>query len=79
MGFVLYNEELGYMDMCPVFENSDDASHEAASKCRLHSVREINDFKPCKPAKLHSGCLKCMRCSSTIEARQEFLKSINNN
>lgn len=59
--FVLYNEELGYTDACPVYTKQSDARKEAACKCREHSVqkRNISDFKPC-----HSNDEKyCAHCA----------------
>lgn len=78
MGYVLYNEELGYINDCPTYETYDEAMKAAVFKCRFHSVKEDNDIQPCKPVNLHSGCLKCLRCAATVEARQEFIQSINN-
>lgn len=61
--YVLYNEELGYTDACPVFTKKEDASVEAAFKCREHSVqkRNIGDFKPCHPYK--GGDKRCLDCA----------------
>ena len=58
--FVLHNDELGYMDPCPVFTDRKDAETEAAFKCRKHSVKEVdNNYSPCHPMIKTSMCDKC--------------------
>lgn len=59
--YVLRNEELGYIDDCPVFRTEKEASREAAFKCRDHSVLEIelDNFEPCHPKGAGGSCKAC--------------------
>lgn len=58
--FILRNEELGYVDLCPVFLDKDKAEEAAAFKCREHSVLEVPDtYQPCVPHTVVPSCLSC--------------------
>lgn len=59
--YVLRNEELGYISNCPVFTTREEASKEAAFKCRLHSVEEadLGKFEPCHPKRANGTCEAC--------------------
>lgn len=59
--YVLRNDELGYISDCPVFTTKEEASKEAAFKCREHSVFEthLDKFEPCHPKKADGSCKAC--------------------
>lgn len=77
MLYVLYNEELGYINDCPTFESKEEAESAAINKCRYHSVMKIPEISsPCNPVSMHQRCLKCARCSATVEKRQAYIKAI---
>lgn len=59
--YVLRNEELGFIDDCPVFTTRAQAHAEAVGKCRFHSVEEadISKFEPCHPKRANSRCEAC--------------------
>lgn len=40
--YQLYNEKLGYLDPT-VYEDAKEAVLASSNKCKMHSVREIND------------------------------------
>lgn len=40
--YQLFNEELGYLDPT-IYETAKDAVLASSNKCRMHSVREINE------------------------------------
>ncbi len=67
--YVLYNEEIGYIDDCPTFANEEQAELAAGNKCRFHSVRvkDLADLKPCHPAKKYSKCEGCPRFAGVRE------------
>ena len=77
--YVLRNDELGYVCHCPTYEKKDDAEHEAAFKCRQHSVVTIDESKlnePCSPKSLTPGCMMCARCASTVEKRKAYVQML---
>lgn len=66
--YVLRNEELGFIDDCPVFATKEEATGEAACKCRLHSVvgATLDKFEPCYPKAEERGeelPEKCKACA----------------
>lgn len=76
--YQLRNEELGYVSDCPTFESMAEARSAAVSKCRYHSVIEVDEseVRPCKPINLHSTCLKCARCAAPMAAREELKRQL---
>jgi hypothetical protein len=61
MYYVLRNDELGYVLDCPTFTDRKEAEHEAAGKCRCHSVVETNKADICRPMKPIDECRRCPR------------------
>ena len=64
IGFALFNEEMGWVDKCPVFFSKEAADIEAAGKCRRHSVIEVNvteECQPCYPVTALAKCKSCLR------------------
>lgn len=55
--FILRNEELGYVDCCPVYDDRAKAETAAAFKCREHTVMEVpNTYQPCVPMEAGRMC-----------------------
>lgn len=77
--FVLHNDELGYTESCPVYEVRSEAGHDAASKCRHHTVCEVKaeDYEPCVPVRLADRCLRCARCAATEGRRRDYMREMN--
>ena len=67
--FVLRNEELGYIDYCPVFLSKKEAENEAAGKCHRYSVKAIDDSrtKACHPIEKYPKCASCCRFDGVME------------
>lgn len=63
-GYILHNDEQGWLTECPVFVDKEKAELEAADKCRHYSVIELDyiaDCEPCHPLEKYSKCEVCCR------------------
>ncbi len=63
-GYILQNDEQGWMTECPVYVDKEKAELDAADKCRHYSVIELDyiiDCEPCHPLEKYSKCEVCCR------------------
>lgn len=62
-GYILHNDEMGWLVECPVFTNKEEAEKEMYGKCR-HSIIELDDIadcEPCHPVEKYPMCASCCR------------------